>query len=396
MVDLEELEQERYKFLPTFFAMILAESGSRHPCINGCDDMKLFWNVNIAELRKIIPSFPKFEISNETIASILKIINFSEVHGFLREFYAHMAEEVPGFTDNVKGALTSKTIGALTAEAKRGELDGMSLAHCLYNNLYNMTISETENGISLSMMDKVYDKAQACSNLLRMCDLAGTIVTIDALNMAARKLATEVIEQDGDYCVACFFTPSMLTKEVIKLVNQTPDKIQSYVIDYILNELGEPEEKTVIAIPATLLPEYVLFGWEYDCQTVFVTLTNKDIEQGIDTQDIDLIYFLSSLHFDTPNIAKIGSEVIGSHWKSRSRLDYVLDISFDKNCLQAKNRNFVRNKNLLKKIASGVVRIAREDNDEEHISERNIRGSIFTKPSVGLKAMLKYFATAKQ
>ena len=73
----------------------------------------------------------------------------------------------------------------------------------LHQRLYYVTLFDSTNGLSLGM-EEVYVKEnenKACVRAIEMFDLAGTVVTADALN-TQRSVAEAIIRQGWDYVLA--------------------------------------------------------------------------------------------------------------------------------------------------------------------------------------------------
>ena len=59
---------------------------------------------------------------------------------------------------------------------------------------------------------------------------------------------------------------------------------------------------------------------------------------------------------DNPNIAKLGYRAIREHWHIENKLHWCLDIDFGQDHMQIKNRNYIRNCELLSRISLNVVK----------------------------------------
>ena len=108
----------------------------------------------------------------------------------------------------------------------------------------------------------------------------------------------------------------------------------------------------------TVLPKRFLGAWAVDTQTVFFASTcSYDKKYGI-YRVPEIRYYISSLSFDNPDIAKARYEAIRKYWNIENSLHYVLDVAFNQDCAQIKNRNYIRNKFLLNKFAFNALRCA--------------------------------------
>ena len=66
--------------------------------------------------------------------------------------------------------------------------------------------------------------------------------------------------------------------------------------------------------------------------------------------------FISSLSFDNTDIAALGYRALREHWGIENKLHWCLDMDFGQDHMQIKNRNYLRNCEVLSRIALNVVR----------------------------------------
>lgn len=59
---------------------------------------------------------------------------------------------------------------------------------------------------------------------------------------------------------------------------------------------------------------------------------------------------------DTPNIAELGYRSVREHWRIENSLHFVLDMDFGQDHMQMKNRNLIKNVELLSRISLSIIK----------------------------------------
>ena len=396
-INIEDNRQQgkvKYPLIPTIITIFLAWCAG----CNNCREIAEFWEYKKKELKKLVPDFPKDNISHDTVNRIMRVINFNDFHRFLTDFAKEMLESSAEFNKQLRVlSLDGQTPRAIEYEPKKGALGVPSNDRRLYDKLYYITLQDTTNNLSFGV-EEVQDKEnenKACVRLIELFNLQGIVVTADALN-TQRSVAQAILNQDGDYCLALKNNHKKLAMTVRDAFATKIEEAQTYITDYE-KEHGRIEQRTVVALPASLIPKSVLGEWKADCNTLFMSTTTSHIVKYDEDRAPEVRYFLSSLSYDTPNIAEIGYKTIRSHWGIENKLHYVLDMSFGQDHMQIKNRNFLRNIEVLDRITLNMIRILQKDLQKgaSPVSVKRARDSVRYDVSIGLKAMLKYFGMGK-
>ena len=78
-------------------------------------------------------------------------------------------------------------------------------------------------------------------------------------------------------------------------------------------------------------------------------------------------------------------------WACANSLHYVLDVTYGQDMMRAKNRNYVRNAQLLNKIALNTSRVAQEDyrKIDSQISIRRLKRIMFAKVDLTCRYLCK-------
>ncbi len=393
-------EPVQYPLLPTFIAILLAWSAG---CKN-CHAVEKFWNSSKQELRQLLPTLPDSDISYETVSKFMRIVTFTELSEFVQYFCEQIEDDVSEFAEQLR-ALCNKKTRTTTGKNTQNTLEDRSF----YNKLYSATLGDTPNGFLL-VMDNGKTKAteaKDCIRILSMFDLNGTVITADAID-TPRSVIEAVLAQGGEYCLALKNNPQLLVSAVDKIANKMNYQDIPFYTQSAKEDDGSIDNRILIAIPSVSLPKRVLQDWVKDCQTVFLALTEKNITNGspiyidefsddaifsnpdipsfvpwvlyygsyIEGDELDIRYFVSSLHCEIPykvDITEIGHEYMHYHWKPANNLHHVLNMTFNQEHLQTKNRNFVDNIEELDHLASKIIK--KSKNKQSRNSQKTINNN---------------------
>ena len=194
-------------------------------------------------------------------------------------------------------------------------------------------------------MDTVQDKEnenKACLRLLDLFDLSNSIVTCDALN-TQRTVAEKIIEKNGDYCLDLKNNHKSIAKAVKTAFGKTEHEelLKTFKTEKEKAH-GRKETREVFALPATVVNKRILKDWAEDCNTLFMTVTESTSVTYGNSGVPEVRYFLSSLCFDTPDIAELCYRSVREHWRIENSLHYVLDMDFGQDHMQMKNETSLR------------------------------------------------------
>lgn len=150
--------------------------------------------------------------------------------------------------------------------------------------------------------------------------------------------------------------------------------------------------RKVLALPATVVNKRILKDWAEDCNTLFMTVTESASVKYGNSREPEVRYFLSSLCFDTPDIAELGYRSVRVHWRIENSLHYVLDMDFGQDHMQMKNRNLIKNVELLSRISLNIIKQV-QSMLKKGTSIRMTRYAMNFDPSLVIKGLAKYMLT---
>lgn len=268
------------------------------------------------------------------------------------------------WTQGLRNA-TDKEIVAMDGKALRRALNkGQPLP-------YIVSAWAVENGLVLGQM-KVAEKSNeitAVPELLRALELAGCIVTLDAMG-CQKKIAKEIIESDADYVLALKGNQETVHEEV-----------KSYLDDAILQAARKPTAipppHSPLAFHQTVEKDHGrietrrywqsqtldwfadLAKWE-GLRSVGVVESVRDVDGQVSTERR---YYISSLPLDILCFVR----AVRSHWGVENNVHWHMDVSFGEDQSRARTGFAAENLATLRRLALNMLK-------REKTKKRGIRG----------------------
>lgn len=310
----------------------------------GFDDMADFgrakeqWFKTFLTLRHGIPSHDTF---NRVFAA-LKPAAFLDC--FLR------------WTQSLRGAVAHEIVALDGKALRRATRRGQSPR-------YVISAWAQSNGLVLGQL-KVADKSNeitALPQLLRALELAGCIVTVDAMG-CQKAIAKEIIEADADYVLALKGNQETVHEEV-----------QSYLDDAIVRQAQAPARKaSVKSVPELAHTETVekdhgrleirrywqsgRLDWFADrakwegLRSVGVVESVRQV--GAAEPTVERRYYLSSLAVDVAQFAR----AVRGHWSVENSLHWCLDVQMGEDQSRARTGHAAENLATLRRLALNLLK----------------------------------------
>jgi len=312
---------------------------------------KLDWFRTFLSLRNGIPSHDTF---NRVFAAL-------DPKGFLECFLK--------WTESLRRAIPQEIV-ALDGKALRRALAGDQSIQ------YIVSAWAEGNGLALGQL-KVADKSNeitAVPELLRVLELAGCIVTLDAMG-CQKKIAKEIIAADADYVLALKGNQEKVHEEVRSFLDATleeknrkrptgaevPKEAQNLkVLETVEKDHGRMETRRY---------------YQSDCLDWFA---DKEKWEGLKSvgmvesvrvvkgkTTVERRYFLSSLPLGVETFAR----AVRSHWGVENKLHWVLDVCFREDQSRAREGHAAENLATLRRLALNLLK-------REKTKKRGIRGKM--------------------
>ena len=236
---------------------------------------------------------------------------------------------------------------------------------------YMVSAWAEDNGLVLGQL-KVAAKSNeitALPELLRALELAGCIVTVDAMG-TQKKIAREIIEADADDVLALKGNHETVQEEVKSFLDATvaeknaqpvrpsPAAATLAVLETVEKDHGRIETRRYY--------QSVALDWFADrskwegLQSVGLVEAIREIGA---TRTVERRYYLSSLALDVVTFAR----AVRGHWGVENKLHWVLDVQMREDQSRARAGHAAENLATLRRLALNLLR-------REKTKRRGIRG----------------------
>ncbi len=188
--------------------------------------------------------------------------------------------------------------------------------------LHSVSIWASEFGLTLGQVacaEKSHE-ITAIPEVLRLVDIRGAIITIDAIG-AQKAIAAEIIDGEGDYVLALKGNQETLHQAVIDHIHEQLEGELEGAQEQVTTEKGHgrQETRTYLQIPA---PEGLPgFGLWKALKTIAV-VTSLCVRDG--KQSVEVRYYISSLTMDVKRLAR----AVRGHWGIENSCHWVLDVTY--------------------------------------------------------------------
>ena len=188
--------------------------------------------------------------------------------------------------------------------------------------LHSVSVWASEFGLSLGQVAcaEKSNEITAIPELLRLVDIKGAIITIDAMG-TQKAIAAEIIEGEADYVLGLKGNQETLHQAVIDHIDEQLDGDLDDAREHVTTEKGHGREetRTYLQLPAPKdLPGFPL--WK-GLKTIGV-VTSQCLRNGKET--IEVRYYISSLVMGVKQFAR----AVRSHWGIENTCHWVLDMTY--------------------------------------------------------------------
>lgn len=245
-------------------------------------------------------------------------------------------------------------------------LDGKSVRRAL-NQGEDMRVIvsawATESGLLLGQR-KVRDKSNEITvvpELLRSLELAGCIVTADALH-CQKNIAREIIEADADFVLALKGNQGTAYREVKTFLDDAIECKDASLV------FLETVEKSHGRLETRRYWQTEKIGWFADraewegLRSVGVVEARREIKGQV---SVERRYHLSSLPADATRFAR----AVRGHWGVENQLHWVLDVVFDEDQSRARTGYAAENLAATRRMAVNLLR-------RDKSCKRSIKGKL--------------------
>jgi predicted transposase YbfD/YdcC len=249
--------------------------------------------------------------------------------------------------------LTAGEVVAIDGKALCGTREGGK------KTLVHMVSAWAEgNGLVLGQrkVDEKSNEITAIPKLLDALELAGTVVTIDAMG-CQREVARKIVAKKAGYILAVKENQGHLLEEI-------KDSFRNLPADAVAEEIdcghGRVEQRKCSVIADLSLLENVS---EWPSLQGLVRIEAERYHKATGKLEREIRYYITSLE---PDAARLNRS-IRKHWGIENKLHWVLDVGFGEDLSRKRAGHSAQNFSLLSRIALNMLK-------QEKTSKRGIKG----------------------
>lgn len=257
-----------------------------------------------------------------------------------------------------------KDLLPVTEERDIVPIDGKTLRGSADNNtakkaIHMVSAMSTKYGLILGQR-KCAEKSNeitAIPELLNVLDIAGAIITIDAMG-CQKKIAKKIIDKGADYILALKGNQGNLLKEVTDMF----EKIKNKEFKHFVFDEDTETEKDHGRIETRRCITITNFDWLFEIHQwssvkSIAMVTSTVFKNGKET--IEHRYYISSLNGD----AKLNNRAVRKHWHIENKIHWVLDVVFNEDGSRLRSGNGPQNMSTLKRLALNALRAENSTDD---------------------------------
>ena len=273
--------------------------------------------------------------SHDTFARVFARLNPEQ----LQESFLRWVRAVSRVSEGEVIAIDGKTVRRSYDEGKNKGAIHMISAWASQNRLV----------LGQRKVDDKSNEITAIPELLKVLDLNGCIVTIDAMG-TQKKIAQQIIEQGGDYVLALKGNQGNLFEDVQQIFAQAqPQNFPGMEHDFyqtIDAGHGRIEKRRCWTLGQV---EYLIDAEQWSQFTSIAMVESVRHCEGQTSREVR--YYISSLSPDAQKLA----ESIRSHWGIENPLHWVLDVAFREDECRIRNGHAAENFTILRHLALSAL-----------------------------------------
>ena len=224
-------------------------------------------------------------------------------------------------------SLRAKAMAASSGEQPILAIDGKTSrrSHDRKNGLgalHSVSVWVGDFGLSLGQVAcaEKSNEITAIPELLRLVDIQGAIITIDAMG-TQKAIAAEIIKGGADYVLALKGNHETLHRAVIDHINEQIEGDLYEPIEHVTMDKGHGREetRTYLQIP---VPESLPGFGQWEGLRSIGMVTSECVRDGKETFEVR--YYISSLTVDVIRFAR----AVRGHWSIENSCHWVLDMTY--------------------------------------------------------------------
>jgi len=307
----------------------------------GCD--RRAWFARFLDLANGIPS-------EDTFARVLARLDPGE-----------FGKALLGWTQAVQD-LTEERLVAIDGKTLRGSYDrrdGRAAIHMV-------SAWAVGNKVSLGqvVVGEKSNEITAIPELLRLLEVSGAIVTIDAMGCQT-EIAEQIREGGGDYVLAVKLNQPTLYERVCEAIDEGLERDAADIDEHRTEEAGhgrrEVRTYAVFPAPEAVDPE----GQWRDLSAVGVTFSERTDLRG--RTSLEGRYYILSRRLSAREFA----EAVRGHWGIENSLHWQLDVSFGEDACRVRRDHAPANFSAIRRFTLGLLK--RETSSRRGIETKRLK-----------------------
>jgi predicted transposase YbfD/YdcC len=216
--------------------------------------------------------------------------------------------------------------------------------------LHAVSVWASEFGLSLGQVAcaEKSNEITAIPELLRLVDINGAIITIDAIG-AQKAIAAQIIERGGDYLLALNGNQESLHQAIIEPIDEQLEGDLAEAREQVTNEKGHGREemRTYLQLPA---PEDLPGKEQWTGLKSIGVVTSCCRREGKET--VEVRYYISSLAVGVKRFA----HAVRSHWGIENSCHWSLDITYREDESRIRDRHLRENFAWLRRFTLSLLK----------------------------------------
>jgi predicted transposase YbfD/YdcC len=252
-------------------------------------------------------------------------------------------------------ALRTEAVAETGAEQPVLAVDGKTARRSHDRNkglgaLHSVSVWASEYGLSLGQVAcaEKSNEITAIPELLRLVDIEGAIVTIDAMG-TQKPIAEQVVAGGADYVLALKGNQGALHQAVIGSIDEQLEGDLADAQEHVTTEKGHGREETRTYLQIAAPEELPGFLRWRGLKSIGLT-TSCCLRDGKET--IEVRYYISSLEVDVKRFAR----AVRGHWGIENGCHWVLDMTFREDESRIRERHLRENFAWLNRFALSLLK----------------------------------------
>lgn len=216
--------------------------------------------------------------------------------------------------------------------------------------LHAVSVWASEYGLSLGQVacDEKSNEITAIPELLRLVDIRGAIITIDAMG-TQKTIAEPIVTGGADYVLRLKGNQETLYQAVIDHIDEQLEGDLADAQEHVTTETGHGREETRTYLQLPAPKQLPGFGLWKGLKSIGL-VTSCCLRDG--KEAIEVRYYISSLEVDVKQFA----HAVRGHWSIENGCHWVLDMTFREDESRLRERHLRENFAWLNRFALSLLK----------------------------------------